>query len=92
MQLPPRAVRDCRLNGIRDLASVTVRRAHDSDSRVETWLSVSPGKHEIVAHVLEDDGTEHRASVVIDAEPGEQLELDLVAGRALGRPLSLKLD
>ena len=58
----------------------------------ETWLSVAPGKHKIVAIVLEDDGTEHRASIVIDAEPGEQREIDLVAGRALGRPLSLKAD
>ena len=58
----------------------------------ETWLSVAPGKHEIVAHVLEDDGTEHRASIVIDAGPGTEHELDLVAGRALGRPLSLKLN
>jgi serine/threonine-protein kinase len=58
----------------------------------EAWLSVAPGKHEIVAQVLEDDGTEHRASIVIDVEPGEQRELDLVAGRALGRSLSLKID
>jgi serine/threonine-protein kinase len=58
----------------------------------ETWLSVAPGKHEIVAHVLEDDGTEHRASIVVDADPGTQREIDLVAGRALGRPLSLKVD
>jgi serine/threonine protein kinase len=58
----------------------------------ETWLSVAPGKHKIVALVVEEDGSEHRASVVIDAEPGEQREIDLVAGRALGRPLSLKAD
>jgi len=58
----------------------------------ETWLSVAPGKHKIVALVQEEDGTEHRASIVIDAEPGEQREIDLVAGRALGRPLSLKAD
>lgn len=58
----------------------------------ETWLRVAPGKHEIVAHVLEEDGTEHRASIVIDAEPGEQREIDLVAGRAIGRPLWLRAD
>ncbi len=58
----------------------------------EAWLSVAPGKHKIVAQVVEDDGTEHRASIVIDVEPGEQRELDLVAGRALGRTLSLKVD
>lgn len=58
----------------------------------EAWLSVAPGKHEIVAHVLEDDGTEHRASIVIDAVPGARRELELVVGRALGKPLSLKID
>ena len=63
-----------------------------SQEAFEAWIEIDPGKHEIVARVITADGTEFLESIVVDLEAGVQRELKLIAGRALGRPLSLKLD
>ena len=59
----------------------------------EAWIEVRPGKHEIVALVVADEGDgESRDTVVVDLEPGETRRLRVVAGRAFGSALSLKVD
>jgi len=58
----------------------------------EAWIEVDPGKHEVIARVV-PDGSEsgYRDTVVVDLESGETRRLKLVAGRAFGTPLSLKV-
>jgi serine/threonine-protein kinase len=59
----------------------------------EAWIRVRPGKREIAAVVTPDgDGNPSRDSIVVELEPGEKRRLRLVAGRALGAPVSLRLD
>jgi len=59
----------------------------------ETTLSVSPGRHEIVAHVVVDDnGSGFDSRAVLEIDSGATRELRLVAGRKLGRPMTLSLE
>ena len=59
----------------------------------EAWIEVGPGKHEIVALIVSEDGSaESRDTVVVDLEAGQTRRLRMVAGRAFGSALSLKVD
>ncbi len=71
-----------------------LRRLIDPGSETfEAWIRVRPGKREIAAVVTPAGaGSPSRDSIVVELEPGEKRRLRLVAGRALGTPVSLKLD
>ena len=57
----------------------------------ETWIDVSPGRHEVVARVLaEGDATSYQDSLLVDLERGETERIRMVAGRTFGTPVSLK--
>jgi len=59
----------------------------------ETTLPVSPGRHEIVAHVVVDgDGTGFDSRAVLEIDSGATRELRLVAGRKLGHPIALSVE
>ena len=58
--------------------------------RFEVRIRVSPGKHDVIARVETDDLSEPLTDrTVVDLERGESRTLRLVAGRALGAPLTL---
>ena len=58
----------------------------------EARIKVAPGRHEVMASIMRD-GAESalRDAVVVDLESGETRRLRLVAGRAIGSRLSLKV-
>jgi serine/threonine protein kinase len=59
----------------------------------EGWIPVSPGKHEVAAHVVpESSDRPLQDSIVVDLKAGETRTLRMVAGRSFGTPLSLKVD
>jgi hypothetical protein len=59
----------------------------------EAWIDVPSGKHEVEARVtIAEDERTYRSSVVVELERGETRKLKLSAGRALGAPVSLKVD
>jgi serine/threonine protein kinase len=60
----------------------------------EGWIKVAPGKHEVAAHVVPEEGNESplQDSIVVDLKAGETRTLRMVAGRSFGTPLSLKVD
>lgn len=61
--------------------------------RFEARIEVSPGPHEIVAHVVPEGMAEgYRETKRVDVKPSETLKLELVAGRLIGSPLSLSTD
>ena len=58
----------------------------------EARIKVPPGKHEVMASIMPDGAdSAFRDTVVVDLESGETRRLRLVAGRALGSRLSLKV-
>ena len=58
-----------------------------------TRIEVPPGRHEVVALVLPDGaGSGSRDSTVVELKASESRKLQLVAGRLLGSPVSLKSD
>ncbi|MGH6693332.1 MAG: serine/threonine protein kinase, partial [Gammaproteobacteria bacterium] len=58
--------------------------------RFEARIRVSPGKHDVIARVETDEASEPLTDrTVVDLERGESRTLRLVAGRALGAPLTL---
>ncbi len=59
----------------------------------EAWIEVQSGKREITARLEpEANDSVYTDTIVVDLEPNETKKLRMVAGRALGRPLSLKID
>jgi len=60
----------------------------------EGWIPISPGKHEVAARVMPEGsaGPPLHDSIVVDLKAGETRTLRMVAGRAFGTPLSLKVD
>ena len=59
----------------------------------EGWIKVTPGRHEVAAHVLpEGAGSPFQDSIVVDLKPGETRTIRMVAGRSFGTPISLKMD
>jgi serine/threonine-protein kinase len=57
----------------------------------ETWVEVSPGKHEIQASVVtRDNPSGYHDSVTVDLEEGETQKLKVVAGKAFNTPLDLR--
>jgi len=58
--------------------------------RFEVWIEITPGKHEVIAHVVrtgESSGISD--TVVLELQPGETRRLRMTAGSTLGSGLSL---
>ncbi|HXV77299.1 MAG TPA: serine/threonine-protein kinase [Candidatus Polarisedimenticolaceae bacterium] len=63
-----------------------------SHETFEAYIEIPPGKREVTAHVVHDGQSRpDRATIVLDIERGETRKLRLVAGRALGSSVSLKV-
>ena len=59
----------------------------------ETQIDVSPGRHRIVANVrMASGGLQYEDSALVDLKAGETRTVRIVAGRALGAPLSVKVE
>ena len=59
----------------------------------EAWLELPAGKHEIAAVIATgDESADYRDAIVVDLEAGETRKLRMLAGRAYGKPLTLKLE
>jgi len=64
-----------------------------STQRLETRIEILPGQHTVTAvayHAAKD--REYEASVDFDLEIGDMRTLHIVAGKTLGKRLSLKLN
>ncbi len=82
--------RDLHGEGVK-LGSLFKRNAKGSDD-FEERIPISPGPHEVVARlVIEGKSKEYGSSVAVNLASGEIRELRLVAGRALGSPLAIRL-
>lgn len=59
----------------------------------ETVIAVEPGEHNVHAQVTVGDATKGYDSILtLDVDPGATHDLRLVAGRVVGRPLTLRED
>jgi serine/threonine-protein kinase len=59
----------------------------------EARIDLPPGRHEVVAHVVEDGKSEPtQQKAVVEVLPSEPCKLTLVAGRVVGPSLTLKTD
>jgi serine/threonine-protein kinase len=59
----------------------------------EAWLKLRPGKHEVAVEISTGiRADDFRDTIVVDLAAGETRKLRMVAGRALGTPLTLKLE
>jgi serine/threonine protein kinase len=57
----------------------------------ETWVDVSPGRHEVRASVVtRDNPSGYHDRVTVDLEEGETRKLKVVAGKAFNTPLDLR--
>jgi hypothetical protein len=57
----------------------------------EAFIPVDPGEHDVHAQVtVGDDDAGYDSSLTVDVDPGATHDLRLVAGRVLGRPLTLR--
>jgi serine/threonine protein kinase len=55
-------------------------------------IGVTPGTHEIVALLEDDDETQHEKRLIVDVERGQSRKVVLRAGTGYGAPLTLKAD
>lgn len=56
----------------------------------ETVIPLDPGEHDVHAHVTVTEDVGYDSTLTLNVGPGATRELRLVAGRVLGRPLTLE--
>ncbi len=82
-----------RLNAPRKHKGFIKKILDQNQETFEAWIEIEAGKHEITASILPDGANEpYHDTVVLDIETGETRKLKLVAGRTIGRALSLKVN
>jgi len=59
----------------------------------ETVVAIEPGEHDVHAQVtVGDEAAGYDSTLTLEVEPGATHDLRLVAGRVVGRPLTLRMD
>jgi hypothetical protein len=58
----------------------------------EERLTVESGQHEVVARLIKPDGTNFQDTILVDLEPGQAKELQLLVGHKRGKSVVWKTD
>jgi hypothetical protein len=59
---------------------------------LEAQLEIPPGHHKLAAVAYTAKGKEYKANVEFDLEPGDMRTVQIVAGRTIGKRLTMKMD